>query len=348
VRSSYLRWVLACAAAETIGMTAAATAARIGQDLVDHHGDGARWLALVVVVAGGLVEGIALGTLQGGVLASRWPGLRWLAYGLVTVAIAGVGWAGASAPGVLAGDDDAAAGPPLGLIVLGALGIGVVMGPVLGAAQALVLRGLVAHPWRWVVANTAAWPPAMAVIFVGASTAGADWPTPVVSAYGAITGLLAGSVLGLVSGAWLEALDGPPVVNRLVLFLVARQWLGLHRGVVGLAVRGRRTGRVLKLPVQFAPHGTGLVVAPGHPDGKTWWRNLGEQPVPVAVLNGSGWHPVTARLVVEGGPGHAEALAAYQRRWPRFRPAPDQPLVLLSGSLDGIANAPMRLESVVW
>jgi len=340
--------VLACAAAETIGMTAAATAARIGQDLIDHHGDSARWLALVVVVIGGLVEGVALGALQGRVLASRWPGLRRLVYVLVTVAVAGVGWAGASAPGVLAGDDDAGAGPPLGLIVLGALGIGVVMGPVLGAAQALVLRTTVPHPWRWVVANTAAWPPVMAVIFVGASTAGAGWPAPVVLAYGGITGVLAGAVLGLVSGVWLEALDGPPVVNRLVLFLVGRQWMGLHRGVIGLAVRGRRTGRVMKLPVQFAPHGTSLVVVPAHPDGKTWWRNLGEQPVPVALLDGNGWHPVTARLVVEGAPGHAAALAAYERRWPRFRPAPEQPLVLVSGSLDGIGHAPTRLESVVW
>jgi deazaflavin-dependent oxidoreductase (nitroreductase family) len=329
-------------------MTAAATAGRIGQDLVDDHGDGARWLALVVVVAGGLVEGVALGVLQGRVLAGRWTGLHRIAYALVTVAIAGVGWAAASAPGVLAGDDDTGAGPPLGLVMLGALGIGVVMGPVLGGAQALVLRSAVPHSRRWVVASIAAWPPAMVVIFLGASTAGSGWPIVVVSAYGALTGVVAGSVLGLVSGVWLDALDGPPVVNRLVLFLVARQWLGLHRRVVGLAVRGRRTGRVLKLPVQFAPHGTGLVVVPGHPDGKTWWRNLSEQPVPVAVLNGSGWHPVTARLLVEGAPGHAEALAAYQRRWPRFRPEPDQPLVLLSGSLDGIARTRMRLESVGW
>jgi len=45
----------------------------------------------------------------------------------------------------------------------------------LGVAQlqeALALRSAVSHPWRWVAANTAAWPLAMVVIFVGASTAG--------------------------------------------------------------------------------------------------------------------------------------------------------------------------------
>ena len=54
---------------------------------------------------------------------------------------------------------------PVVLMVLGGLGLGLLMGPVLGAAQALALRHAVSHPWRWVGANTAAWPPAMAVIF---------------------------------------------------------------------------------------------------------------------------------------------------------------------------------------
>jgi len=204
---NHSRWILACAAAETIGMAASATAARLGQHASDGGGATGRWLALAIVVAGGLVEGTALGVLQARVLASAWPALSRLRFALVTVAIAGVGWAAASAPGVLGGGDDTGAGPPLGLILLGALGIGLVMGPLLGVAQALPLRAVVAHPWRWVAANTSAWPVAMAVIFLGASTAGAGWPTLLVTGYGALTGVLAGSALGLVSGAWLDALD---------------------------------------------------------------------------------------------------------------------------------------------
>ena len=74
-RGFYVRWVVACLVAETVGMTAAATAARVGQDLSEGDGNAGRWLALAVVVAGGLVEGVALGVLQGRALATRWPAL---------------------------------------------------------------------------------------------------------------------------------------------------------------------------------------------------------------------------------------------------------------------------------
>ena len=57
--SSYRLWVAACAAAETVGMTAAAGAARVADGLPTSA-------ALSVVVAGGLVEGTALGVAQAG------------------------------------------------------------------------------------------------------------------------------------------------------------------------------------------------------------------------------------------------------------------------------------------
>lgn len=76
----------ACALAETIGMTSAATAARVGDSV------GSRWAALGVVVAGGLVEGTALGLAQSSVLAARLPGLGRRAYAVATVVVAGLGW----------------------------------------------------------------------------------------------------------------------------------------------------------------------------------------------------------------------------------------------------------------
>jgi hypothetical protein len=336
-RGSYVAWVVACAAAETVGMTAAAAAARLGQDVVD--GGRGRWLALVIVVGGGLVEGTALGLLQGRVLGIRWPSLSRSRFLVATVLVAGVGWAAASAPGVL-GSDDSAASPPLGLILLGALGIGLVMGPALGLVQALPLRGVVAHPWRWVSANTAAWPLAMAVIFLGASTAGADWPTLVVAGYGAVTGVLAGAVLGLVSGGWLDSLDGQPVGNRLALALVAGRRLGLHHGLVGLAVTGRRTGQVVRFPVQYALDGDDLVVVPGHAERKSWWRNLQDLDTPLDVLYDGRWVAARAEIVDAGDPGYEAVLAAYRLRWRRSEPSVWEPVVVLHGVTLGIPSTP--------
>ena len=84
---SLTRWTALCATAEAIGMAAAATAAKTSQALVGEPGNGRESaLALCLVVAGGLVEGIALGALQAAGLGRLLPGLnrrRWL---LITVA----------------------------------------------------------------------------------------------------------------------------------------------------------------------------------------------------------------------------------------------------------------------
>lgn len=182
--------------AETIGMTAAAAAAR-GADAITHA-----VVALAVVVAGGLVEGTALGLAQWGVLSSRLPGLRRGAYVGATVLVAGLGWAAASAPAVLSSDDSGAS-PPLALVLLGAAGIGLVMGPVLGGAQALALRRAARAPSRWVLVNALAWPPTMVVIFLGATAPSESWSTASVVVLGAVTGAAAGAVLGLVTGPML-------------------------------------------------------------------------------------------------------------------------------------------------
>ena len=202
------RWITVCAVAEAIGMTAAATAAKASRALVGEPGNPREAsLTLTLVVAGGLIEGLALGGLQAAGLGRLLPGLdrrRWL---LVTTAVAGLGWALASAPAALSGTDDGSA-PPLLLVLSGAAGLGAVMGLILGAAQARVLRGHVRHPWRWVGASATAWAPAMAVIFLGATAPEAEWSVPAVVALGTATGLVAGAVLGLVSWWFLDTLDG--------------------------------------------------------------------------------------------------------------------------------------------
>jgi MFS family permease len=374
-------------------MTAAATAAKTSQALIGEPGNGRESaLALCLVVGGGLVEGVALGTLQAVGLGRPLPGLnrrRWL---LITVAVAGLGWAAASAPAALSGADDTGATPPLALILGGAFLLGAVMGTLLGAAQATVLRGQVRHPRRWVGASTAAWAPAVVVIFLGASAPDADWPGPTVIVLGALTGLGAGAILGLVSFWFLPTLDGPSAQNRLVIgVLGSRAHRVLDRPLVALRVRGVMTGRTFELPVQYAVDDTSVlnandsstvntvgdagvnsavnsmgnagvnstvsstgnaevnsagnavgntvVVLPGRPETKRWWRNLIE-PAPVDVLLQGHWQHGHGILLHAGEPGYDTALGVYQRRWPRADIPKDSPLVRVR--LDSLNPAEAR------
>lgn len=51
-----------------------------------------------------------------------------------------------------------------------------------------------------------------------------------------------------------------------------------------LTYTGRRTGRSYTIPVQYARQGDEVVVLPGRPQEKTWWRNLTEgAPVRVRI-----------------------------------------------------------------
>jgi deazaflavin-dependent oxidoreductase (nitroreductase family) len=330
--ASTATWSAACALAEAIGLGAAAGAARLGEGRPTG-------VALALVVAGGLVEGTALGTLQAVVLGRGFPRLRRLRYAVATVLVAGLGWAAASAPGVLGGADEDAM-PALGLVLLGAAALGLAMGAGLGAAQAWALRGAVPHPWRWIGANAAAWPVAMTLIFVGATTPGPAWPAWSVVLLGAATGAVAGTALGLVTGWFLPALDGPPASGRMVLAaLRTHRFRGLHASVVGLEVAGRRSGRTYRFPVQYAVAPGGLAVVPANPQTKTWWRNLTTRPTPVALLREGVWAPATARLLAPDDPAYAEVSAAYRARWPQTPVHPAQPIVLVRIGAAGPARA---------
>jgi hypothetical protein len=200
------RWVLLFAAAEAVGMTAAAAAARISTTVVgEARTIGEALFSVVLVTAGGVVEGLAVGAATYTALSPMAPTLRRRAWMTVTVLVAGLGWAVGSVPSVMAaGGDDAA--PPLAVIAAGALALGALMGAALGAAQSVVLLGHIARPWRWTAVSAAAWAPTMAVIFVGASTPDASWAAVPVLAFGALTGACAGAALGLLLGWWSPAL----------------------------------------------------------------------------------------------------------------------------------------------
>ncbi|MCW2623197.1 MAG: hypothetical protein JWL64_2799 [Frankiales bacterium] len=309
-------------------MTAAAAAARAADRLTDEVGDHRPWTALAVVVAGGLVEGSALGGLQAWALAPRLSVQDRARWTVSTVVIAGLGWAAASVPSVLAGDDGSA-GPPVVLVLAGAAALGAVMGGVLGLGQSSALTGF-PHGRRWIGFSAVAWVPTMTVIFAGATTPDASWSTPAVVALGTATGVAAGLVLGLVSGALLPSLDGPPPHNRLVLaVLVHRPHGRTARSLLGLRLRGSRTGAVIRLPVRYASSPRGLVVMPGRADSKRWWRNLAAQP-DVQFLHGGRWAPARARVLRPGDLAYDGAREAYATRWPRTRIDRNQVLVVVS------------------
>ena len=121
------------------------------------------------------------------------------------------------------------------------------------------------------------------------------------------------------------------VVNPVVRTLArspAHRLLGRH--LVLLAYTGRRTGRRHELPVMTAPAGDDLVVLVGRPGAKTWWRNFGPAPRDVIVRADGRVQPRAARLLDAGDPGHAEALAAYRREYPRVQVAADSPVLVVS------------------
>jgi hypothetical protein len=333
-------WVARCALAETVGMTAAATAARTGDRLVGTPATAADSAVLIsLAVAGGIVEALALGVAMAGpllALAPTLPRRRWV---VVTTLVAGLSWAAGMIPAALPAEGDAAATsatPAIGLILAAALAIGLATGALLGAAQALVLRGHVRHPWRWCAASAAAWPVPMAVIFTGAGTAGAGWPAWQVLLLAAATGAVAGGLLGLVLGWLAPGLAGQPASARLVLRLLGGRFgsrIGATAlsGMVGLSVRGRRTGRWYTFPVMAAADGDELVVLVGHADRKQWWRNV-LWPTGVRLLRGGSWHDAVGRAVEPGDPSHPQAYLAYLARFPRADAGPDAVLVRISPS----------------
>ena len=328
-RGSLAGWVTLCAAAEGVGMTAASAAAVSARSWVVEPASGSgRALVLLLVVAGGLIEGLALGTAQA-IGLRRWvPRLNRRSWVAVTVAIAGIRWALASTPSVLAAEETGTERPTW-LFLLGAAALGAAMGLVLGGAQALVLRGTVTHPARWVGANALAWSATMLVIFLGSSAPGPDWTPAGVIALGAGTGVAAGAVLGLVTGCFLPSLAGSSVVNRIVLrVLRSRVHRLLDRSVLGLQVRGVVTGVHHALPVMYAVGPAGLVVFPGHAERKRWWRNL-QRPALVSVLYQGRWQAARGELLWPGGVDFDVALSSYQRRWPRVPIGPGEPLVHL-------------------
>ena len=96
----------------------------------------------------------------------------------------------------------------------------------------------------------------------------------------------------------------------------------LHRLLSGsvdlIRYTGRRSGREITTPTQYARLGDDLVILVGRPETKTWWRNF-RPDGDLDVLVRGRWQPMTARVV--DGHDDLDAIAplvdAYLKRYPR-------------------------------
>jgi hypothetical protein len=328
------RWVGSVAAAEALGIGTAAA-------LTSRPTTPGAVLATAAVV--GAVEGTALGLAQGWQLRSIVPGLRPARWVAVTAAVAVLAWLLSSIPqAATAGQAGAAGGDrtgdlPWGLALLVGVPLGAVFGTLLGAGQAVLLRGRVPHPWRWTSATAIGWTLGFPVIMAAASAVPAGAGTAAVLAAGAAAGAVAGLLLGaatyLATGGITVA--GPRArrwPDRLALEILRGPAHELFSGhLVELRYRGRRTGAEHALPVRYAVRADRvghleLIVQIGRPSEKQWYRSIGERTAVTVILHGM---PMTARatLVRRRDAGFTDAWAAYHRRYPRARLGPFDPLV---------------------
>lgn len=197
------RWIGACAVAELIGMSAAASAAAGSVYLgIDDSSSAAplNALAYLLFVLAGAIEGAALGYFQGRVLhqvISNFNRTHWLG---ACTAIAVLGWGlGMIAPifGSDANPSIDEPSPTMALLFMVIIGIGA--GLLIGAVQAVLLARCVSESWRWIPANMLGWGLAFLAIQIGASLPSEDWAIPFYVLDGLLTGAIAGALLGLAT-----------------------------------------------------------------------------------------------------------------------------------------------------
>ncbi|CAA9590687.1 MAG: hypothetical protein AVDCRST_MAG18-5129 [uncultured Thermomicrobiales bacterium] len=206
------RWVAANAAGEAIGLGGTAL---VGLALLPRLGD-ARMVAAVAtaalaVAAGTAIEGLAVGTAQWLVLRRPLPELPWGRWAGATAAGAGIAWTAGMLPStLLALGQDAAQAPatePSAAVVYPlAFLMGLVLGPVLGGAQWLVLRRYRERAWWWIAANAPAWGCGMVLIFAGIDALVALGPGPAAAILAVILLAAVGATVGAIHGLALVRL----------------------------------------------------------------------------------------------------------------------------------------------
>ena len=104
----------------------------------------------------------------------------------------------------------------------------------------------------------------------------------------------------------------------------------LSRSLLLLEYTGRRSGRRYRLPVGYAADGDRLVVAVGHPEQKTWWRNFGSAPRPVTVTVRGRRRIGAVRRLAPDAPEREQAVRAYARSQPRVPLGAAVPMLVIA------------------
>jgi len=126
--------------------------------------------------------------------------------------------------------------------------------------------------------------------------------------------------------------------NTVVLGLLRSPLGRLLRGLCELEFTGRRSGRSVRLPVQYARDADRVVVNVGHAVGKQWWRNFTD-PHPVRVHARGATLMGIGRLVHTSDADRTETERVYRQRYPKATLSTHDPMVLIEPAPDPGAGA---------
>lgn len=111
------------------------------------------------------------------------------------------------------------------------------------------------------------------------------------------------------------------VANRWVAGVLRSPLHGLLSGKVDLIrYEGRRSGRTIETPTQYALVGDDVVILVGRPEAKTWWRNFAEGR-DLDVLVAGEWQHLRGQVLrgAEDPDAVRPLLDAYLERFPGAR-----------------------------
>lgn len=205
--SIWVRWVVANAGAELIGLGTSALLWIAMLTWMDAT-LGILLSALLVVIGSTILEGAAVGYGQWLVLRRLIPELRWQSWLVATAIGAFIAWTLGMIPSTLmnlaeSSSATASAGGVdmgIGVMLLLAVGMGLVLGPILAWPQWLVLRRYLDRAIWWIPANALAWAAGMAIIFAASSSVSEGSLTWVIVATVLVSLMIAGAAVGAIHG----------------------------------------------------------------------------------------------------------------------------------------------------
>ena len=207
----FRRWVLACGAAEFLGIGAAGVVAGLTLYWIGEPTTIAEKIGvLAAMVAAGSVEGWLVGAFQAGVLVEKIPNLSRAAWIRATMLVAAAGWFLGMLPSTLLSGSQVSdpqpvqVEPSLWVVALAAVGMGLVLGAIFGWAQQRVLRRYVSGSSRWIVANSLAWGAGLWWVYLGASWPDGSEPIWQIMLSAVVSGVLMGLTVGVVTGLFLK------------------------------------------------------------------------------------------------------------------------------------------------